>query len=200
MSAHSTVSTRVGSYTLASGGGLRTSAWERAKGPFGLGSLETCGLSSTSGMAFDPFPGQREHHRGLFNVVLVAGRDDAGPDREELDHVRAPPVASLDDPGADDAAGLELIGFALHPLHGEFACLVERLGVVGHLDVAAHLLERRQHPLARDVVDAVAHDQADRPVAGPQQRGEVLPAQVAGERTAVGCAVELSAAGPDGGP
>src|SRR5689334_19633418 len=46
----------------------------------------------------------------------------------------------------------------------------------------------------RDVVDAVAHDEADRPVPRSQQRREVLAAEVAGERPTVRRAMQLAAA------
>ena len=108
-------------------------------------------------------------------------------------------MAALDDPGADDPARLELVGLVLHPLHRELARLVQRLRVVGHLDVPPDLLQGREHPLAADVVDAVAHHQPDGAVAGPQQLGEVLPAQVGGERPPVRRAVKLAAAVLDRG-
>src|SRR6185437_3793192 len=158
--------------------------------------MSTSGIGPLSGPRLS---GEREHHGRFLDVVRFAGGYHRGADREELDHVRSPAVTALDDPGTDDAAGLQLVGLALHPLHRQLACLVQRLGEVRHLDVLAHLLERGEHPLTGDVVDAVAHHQTDRSIPRPQKLGEVLPAQVAGERTPVRSAVQLAAAVLDRG-
>jgi len=48
--------------------------------------------------------------------------------------------------------------------------VVQRLREVRHLDVPAELPHRLHHSLAGDVVDAVAHHEADGPVPGAQQR------------------------------
>ena len=55
----------------------------------------------------------------------------------------------------------------------------------------------------RDVIDAAAHHHLDRPIAGVQQRPEILARQIGGERAAVMCAKALVAfavhdAGADG--
>ena len=99
---------------------------------------------------------------------------------------------------ADDAFGLELFGFVLHPFHRELAGVVERLGEVRHLDVLSDLAHRGEHPLVGDVVDAGAHHQPDRTVAGGEQRPEVLAREVAREGPAVGGAVHLAFAVLDG--
>ena len=125
---------------------------------------------------------------------------DRGADGEELDHVRAPAVASLLDLHADDALGLDGLGLGLHPLHRQLARVVERLGEVLHLDVLADLREPAAQALVGDVVDAAPHAHADRPVAGLEQRPEVLAREVARERAPVGRAVELAAAVLDGRP
>ena len=119
--------------------------------------------------------------------------------REELDHVAAPAVVALGELHADDPLRLERLGLGLHALHRQLARVVERLGEVRQLDVLARLLHRLEHAAVRDVVDAGAHDHADRAVAGAQQRPEVLAGEVARERAAVGRAVQLAAAVLDRG-
>ena len=58
---------------------------------------------------------------------------------------------------ADDSFRLCLLGLVLHPAHREFACVVESLGVVRHLDVAAHLRGCLNEASSPDVVDAATH-------------------------------------------
>ena len=45
---------------------------------------------------------QRQDQRRAVDFMIVGDRDHRCPDREELDHVRAPAVAALDDLDADD--------------------------------------------------------------------------------------------------
>ena len=58
---------------------------------------------------------------------------------------------------ADDALGADLLRLGLHPLHRQLARVVERLGEVRQLDVAARLRHRLQHAAVGHVVDAAAH-------------------------------------------
>ncbi|HEY6491904.1 MAG TPA: hypothetical protein VIZ43_01420 [Trebonia sp.] len=83
---------------------------------------------------------------------------------------------------ADDALGVQFLGLRLHAGHGQLAGVVQGLGELLDLDVAAEVTEDRAHALVRDVVDAGAHDHAERGVAGPDERPEVLAGQVRGER------------------
>ena len=72
----------------------------------------------------------------------------------------APAVALLVQRPADDARRLELPSLGLHPLHGKLARLVQRLGVVGKLDVAREIAEQRPLRLGRvRRADRVAGDQ-----------------------------------------
>ena len=94
-------------------------------------------------------------------------------------------MAALVELHADDALGLERLGLGLHALHRELARVVERLREVRHLGVSADALEPAAEALVRDVVDAGAHHEAERAVAGREQRLEVLAREVARERPAV---------------
>ncbi len=111
----------------------------------------------------------------------------------------APAVVALGELDADDALGLERLALGLHALHGQLARVVERLGEVLHLGVAPDALQPRAQALVGDVVDAGAHDHPDRPVAGREQRVEVLAGEITRERAAVGRAVQLALAVADGG-
>ena len=129
-----------------------------------------------------------------------AGRRHRSADREVLDHVAVPAVASFDELHADDAFRLERLRLVRHALHRELARVVERLREVRHLDVLADLARPLAEALVGDVVDARAHHQAEWPVAGREQGVEVLARQVARERPAVGRPVEHPVAMADGRP
>ena len=144
-------------------------------------------------------PVQRQDERRGGDGVVGTGGDDAGADGEVFDDVAAPAVRVLFDGRPDDAVRLELLRFGLHPGEGEFTGVVDGLGVGGHLDVLADLGEPRLDALVADVVDAVAHDERDGPVAGLDQGPEVLAAQVTGEGAAIRRTMAFAAAGLDGG-
>ena len=61
--------------------------------------------------------------------------------------------------------GVERLGLGLHALHRELARVVESLGVGRKLE-GRDASGRAPDDSATDVIDAVAHHQADRPVAG----------------------------------
>ena len=69
------------------------------------------------------------------------------------------------------------IGLGLHAVHRQLPRVVERLGVVLHLDVLADGAERLAEALVGDVVDTGAHHQAERAIAGLEQGPEVLAAR-----------------------
>ena len=98
---------------------------------------------------------------------------------------------------ADDALGVQRLGLGLHPAHRELAGVVERLGELRRSRRSARCCcIACQKPLVGDVVDAGAHHHAQRRVAGLDERPEVLPGQVGGERlvavVAPGAAVRAS--------
>src|SRR3954468_10715866 len=100
---------------------------------------------------------EREDEARRRDRVLLRDRDDRRADGEELDHVRGPAVTALLEVDANDALGLERLGLGLHALHRQLTRVVERLGVVRHLDVAADPPEPAAEALVGDVVHAVAH-------------------------------------------
>ncbi len=132
-------------------------------------------------------------------LVVLARRGHRGPDREVLDDVRAPAVVALGQRDADDPLGLERLGLGLHALHRQLAGVVERLREVRHLGVAADPPHPAAEALVGDVVDARPHHEPERPVAGRDQRVEVLAGEVARERAAVRRAVELALGVAHGG-
>ncbi len=102
-------------------------------------------------------------------------------------------MGCLVEPHADQPAGLKRLSLGLHATHGELTGVVQRLREVRHLHVATDLPHRLHHALAGDVVDAVAHHQADGAVAGAQQGRKVLAAEVGGERAPTGSPMQLPA-------
>ena len=148
-----------------------------------------------------------EHRRDVRQLLALVGMlvgHDGGPEGKELDHVAAPSVAvlvklDLDDP--EDAVA-DRLGLLLHPLHRQFARVVQRLRVLLELDVLTRLAHRLQHSAVSDVVHAVAHHQPHGALAGLHQGPEGLTGQVAGERAPVRRSMDLAAfvldRGPDG--
>ena len=108
--------------------------------------------------------------------MIRAGRDNAGADREILDYMAAPAVGVLFDRGPHYAVRPKLLGFRLHPRQRQFAGIIDRLCVSRHFDVLADLREPGLDALIADMIDAVAHDERNRPVAGFGECPEVLPA------------------------
>ena len=99
--------------------------------------------------------------------------------------VRAPGVAVLPELDTDDALGVQFLRLGLHPAHGQLAGIVEGLGELLDLHVPADVADLAAELLVRDVVHARPHHHAERRVAGPDQRPEVLAGQVRGERLAL---------------
>src|SRR5256885_17195310 len=112
----------------------------------------------------------REHELRPGDVMIGADRNDRGADRRELEDARAPRMVVLVDRHADDAAGAERLGLDLHALHRELARVVERLRDVDELGIRGRLALRT----LADVVDAVAHHEPERAIAGVHQRPEIL--------------------------
>ena len=132
-------------------------------------------------------------------VDRAVQRDDAGADREELDHVRTPAVAAFVNLRSNDALCSQADGLGLHTLHRQFARVVESLGIIGHLYVLANLFEPLSYALTGDMIDTVAHDHADGPVTGAQQGPEILAGEVGGEGQAANVAVGLTTTRADSG-
>src|SRR5581483_2435308 len=131
-------------------------------------------------------------------MIRGDGRD-RGADREVLDHVRVPTVASLLQLDRDDAFGFEPLRLGLHPLHRELPCVVQRLREVRHLGVPSDAPKPAAEALMCDVVDARPHHEPERPVAGREQREEILAREIARERPAVRRTVQNSLAVAHGG-
>src|SRR5690242_6534406 len=94
---------------------------------------------------------------------------------------------------ADDPFGLYRLRLGLHPRHREFTRVVDCLRVVRHLNVAAYASDPSCDVLMRDVVDTVSQHKTDWPITRREQRPEVLPREIACERTAVRRAVQFAA-------
>src|SRR6266576_3177634 len=125
---------------------------------------------------------EAEHHRGaLYDMVLAEGAD-RGADGEELGGVRAPGVAVLAELDPDDPLRVQRLGLGLHAAHRQLPGVVEGLGELLDLHVAADVAEHAAQLLVGDVVDARAHHHAQRSVTGPDEGPEILPRQVGGER------------------
>src|SRR5438477_6397451 len=98
-------------------------------------------------------PGQRQgHDRGIYRRFRRQRRN-GGPDGKVLDDVAAPAVTALLNLRANNTFGLFRFRLRLHTRERQFASVVERLGVVLHLDVAADLLQRFHQALVGDVID-----------------------------------------------
>jgi hypothetical protein len=76
------------------------------------------------------------------------------------------------------------LGLPLHPLHRKLAGVVQSLSERWQFGVRTRVSEHVAERSVRDVVVARAHHYAERHVPGLQQRPEVLPGQVRGERLA----------------
>src|SRR5713226_5576220 len=99
--------------------------------------------------------------------------------------------------GADDPFGLHLSGFGLHSFHGKLTRIVEGLGEIHHLDVLSRVLEEATKCLMCDMVDAIAHHQSKRPVAGTKQGPEILAAEIACKGLTIRSAMTLAVVAAD---
>jgi ABC-type multidrug transport system fused ATPase/permease subunit len=155
-------------------------------------------LAATQFLASGALCVQAQHHRRAFDDVVRPQRPHRRPDREELRGVRPPGVAVLPQLDADDALRVQRLGLGLHPGHRQFTGVVERLGELLDLHVAADVAHLGAELLVRDVIHARPHDHAERRVPGPDQRPEILAGQVGGERLVlvVPPVRDASAAGP----
>ena len=106
---------------------------------------------------------------------MVGGdSNDGGTDSEVLDDVRTPAMTALVDLRTDDTLRIQACSLRLHTLHGQFAGIIERLGLVGHFDVLADLLHPLDYTLVGNMVDTVTHHHAHGPVTGLEQGPEIL--------------------------
>src|SRR5436305_8418995 len=82
---------------------------------------------------------EQESERRRWYLVSVRDADHSRAHCKELDDVRAPAMAPFGDLRTNHPLCTQADGLGLHALHGEFAGVVEGLGVVGHLHVLAAL-------------------------------------------------------------
>src|SRR5258708_8784434 len=100
-----------------------------------------------------------------------------GSNGEILDHMAVPSVTALIYPRSDDPDGALPLRLGLHPRERQFARVVERLGIVRHLDIPARLLERLPQSLMRDMANATSHHHLTRSVAPLAHPPKLLPPQ-----------------------
>jgi hypothetical protein len=101
---------------------------------------------------------------------------DRRPDGNELGQLATPFVAADLESNADDAGGLELIRFLLHPRHRQLARVIHRLRQ--HVEL---LVCPPSPQLKADVVDRAAEDKAKRLEARLLDEQELVDREVAGE-------------------
>src|SRR5215469_9520450 len=89
---------------------------------------------------------EAEHHSGPLDHVVLTQRPDGRADGEELGGVGAPGVAVLAKLDPDDPLGVVGLRLGLHPAHGQLAGVVESLGELLDLDVAADVAEYATDP------------------------------------------------------
>src|SRR5471030_1323003 len=84
---------------------------------------------------------------------------------QKFDNVLVPRMAAFFNIDTNYTCSAELFRVTLHALHAKFACIVQGLSVVFHLDVATGSLNSLSHRLPGDVIYAVAHHQPKRAIA-----------------------------------
>jgi hypothetical protein len=111
-------------------------------------------------------------------------RHDGGADDEQFEHFAGsqsgiagveiaphPGVRMLGDGDVDDAGRPQRFRFPLEPLDRELTCVVE--GVRVGRELAAHHIRRLQEP-GRNVINAIAHHEADGAISGFDEHPEFL--------------------------
>ena len=114
--------------------------------------------------------------------MVIRNWDNSSANGEIFDYVRFPAMTTFQNTHTHNALRRDTHRLGLHAFHGEFARIVEGLGVVCHFYVLSDCLHCLAQAHMRNVVDTTTHHHAHRTVASAQQGPEILAAQIGGER------------------